>query len=104
MAYVDFKSKAIDLVREAVAADNAGKYEDAFKAYMGSLEYFSAHLKYEKNPAQKQSITHKVRGHPGDAQRRLCEMFSTGYDPFSRAFCSSTSISRGLKSSKSVLS
>lgn len=60
MAYVDFKSKAIELVKEAVADDNAGKYEDAFKKYMGSLEYFSAHLKYEKNPAQKQSITAKV--------------------------------------------
>ena len=57
---MDFKGKAIEIVKEAVAEDNAGNYETAFTLYMNSLEYFKTHLKYEKNPAAKKAITQKV--------------------------------------------
>ncbi len=61
MAFVDFKAKAIEIVKEAVTEDNAGNYESALRLYKSSLEYFSTHLKYEKNPSAKKAITAKVR-------------------------------------------
>jgi hypothetical protein len=60
MAFVDFKAKAIELVKEAVAEDNAQNYEAALRLYKASLEHFSLHLKYEKNPTAKKTITAKV--------------------------------------------
>ena len=51
--YSDFKSKAIEFVKLAVAADEAGEYEKALQNYKSALEYFSTHLKYEKNPRSK---------------------------------------------------
>jgi hypothetical protein len=58
---VDFKGKAIEIVKEAVSEDNAGNYENALRLYKAALEYFSTHLKYDKNPASKKAITAKVR-------------------------------------------
>ena len=57
----DFKTKAIELVKEAVAEDNAQNFEKALQLYLSALDYFSAHLKYDKNPASKAKITEKVR-------------------------------------------
>ena len=57
----DFKSKAIELVKEAVAEDNAHNFEKALQLYLSALDYFSALLKYEKNPVSKAMITEKVR-------------------------------------------
>jgi vacuolar protein-sorting-associated protein 4 len=65
MAFVDFKAKAIEIVKEAVAEDNAGNYESALRLYKSSLEYFSTHLKYEKNPSAKKAITAKASRHAG---------------------------------------
>ena len=61
MAFVDFKAKAIELVKQAVEQDNAQNYEEALRLYKASLEHFSLHLKYEKNPSAKKTITAKVR-------------------------------------------
>lgn len=52
---------AIEYVKEAVAEDKAENYERALELYMHALEYFSTHLKYEKNPRSKEAITNKVR-------------------------------------------
>jgi vacuolar protein-sorting-associated protein 4 len=65
--YANFKDKAIDFVKEAVAADEAGEYDKAFKSYMTALEYFKTHLKYEKNPRSKEAITLKVSTWPAPA-------------------------------------
>jgi hypothetical protein len=48
-------------VKEAVVEDNAGNYPKAFDLYKIALDYFSTHLKYEKNPRAKEAITAKVR-------------------------------------------
>ena len=50
-----------EYVKEAVQEDNAGNYQKAFDLYKIALEYFSTHLKYEKNPRAKEAITAKVR-------------------------------------------
>lgn len=36
----NYLKKAIELVQEAIAADNAQNYEDAFNKYMKALEWF----------------------------------------------------------------
>lgn len=41
--------------------DNLGNVEKALELYTKCLEYFSTHLKYEKNPKVKDAITAKVR-------------------------------------------
>lgn len=45
-----FIPKAIDTVKDAIAADTAQEYEIALGLYKKSLEYFMTGLKYESNP------------------------------------------------------
>lgn len=45
-----FIPKAIDMVKDAIAADNNQDYEVALGLYKKSLEYFMTGLKYEPNP------------------------------------------------------
>ncbi|KDD74938.1 AAA+ ATPase [Helicosporidium sp. ATCC 50920] len=59
--YSNFKDTAIELVKQATEEDNAGNYAKAFQLYMNALDYFTTHLKYEKNPSAKKAITTKVR-------------------------------------------
>lgn len=49
-----------DYIKQAVEADNAGDLQKAFDLYKIALEYFSTHLKYEKNPRARDAITAKV--------------------------------------------
>ncbi len=51
----------IEYVKEAVQEDQAGNYQKAFDLYKIALEYFSTHLKYEKNPRSKAAISEKAR-------------------------------------------
>lgn len=57
--YSNFKEQGIEFAKQAVQEDNAGNYAKAFSLYMNALEYFKTHLKYEKNPKLKESITLK---------------------------------------------
>ena len=57
--YTSFKEQAIEYVKQAVQEDNAGNYAKAFPLYMNALEYFKAHLNYEKNPKIQEAIQHK---------------------------------------------
>ena len=57
--YSNFKEHAIEFVKQAVQEDDARNYSKAFPLYMNALEYFKAHLKYEKNPKIKEAITQK---------------------------------------------
>lgn len=47
-------------MKEAVQEDQAGNYQKAFELYKIALDYFSTHLKYEKNPRSKVAIQEKV--------------------------------------------
>lgn len=49
-----------EYVKEAVQEDNNNNYDKAYELYKIALEYFSTHLKYEKNPRSKAAITEKV--------------------------------------------
>ena len=51
----------LEYVKQAVDEDNAGNYAKALELYKVALEYFSTHLKYEKNPKAKDAITAKFK-------------------------------------------
>lgn len=57
--YCNFKEHAAEYVKQAVREDDAGNYKKAFTLYMNALEYLRAHLKYEKHPKIKETITQK---------------------------------------------
>ncbi len=52
---------AAEYVKEAVQEDQNNNYDKAFELYKIALEYFSTHLKYEKNPRSRAAISEKVR-------------------------------------------
>jgi len=57
-----------------VQEDNAGNYQKAFDLYKIALEYFSTHLKYEKNPRAKEAITAKARRPPWVGRRPAAQV------------------------------
>ena len=46
----------MEIVKQAITADQDGDYERALQLYKRSLEYFMTGLKYEQNPAAKTTI------------------------------------------------
>jgi vacuolar protein-sorting-associated protein 4 len=56
----NFLQTAIQIVTQATEADQAQKYDEAFRLYQLSLQYFQTALKYEKNERIKQTIRGKL--------------------------------------------
>lgn len=56
----NFLQTAIQIVTQATEADQAQKFDDAFRLYQLSLQYFQTALKYEKNERIKQTIKAKL--------------------------------------------
>ena len=56
MSNVDFLGKAIEIVKKATEQDSLQNYDEAYKLYQNSLEYFLTAIKYEKNEKLKESI------------------------------------------------
>jgi len=59
----NFIQQGVQLVSEAIKADNDGNYSEALNLYKRSLEYFMTGLKYEQNPAARDTIMRKVTGY-----------------------------------------
>ncbi|KAJ0848592.1 putative vesicle-fusing ATPase [Helianthus annuus] len=59
VTYRSFKEQAIEYIKQAVQEDNARNYAKAFPLYMNALEYFKAHMKYERNPKIIEAIMTK---------------------------------------------
>lgn len=55
-----FIPKAVEIVKQAVIADNNDEYEQALSLYKKALEYFMTGLKYEKNDKSKEAIREKM--------------------------------------------
>ena len=55
----EFLDKGVDLVKKAIEADSAGRYDEAYKLYYNGLDYLMLALKYEKNPRSKETIRAK---------------------------------------------
>lgn len=78
MSNTDFLGRAIEQVRKAIEADNAGQYDKAYQMYYASLELFMLALKWEKNPKSKEMIraktgeymdrAEKLKAHLADAE------------------------------------
>lgn len=45
MSTVDFLQKALDLIKEAITADNGGKYKEAYDLYFKGLDYYMLAIK-----------------------------------------------------------
>mmetsp|Transcript_20409 Transcript_20409/g.60850 ORF Transcript_20409/g.60850 Transcript_20409/m.60850 type:complete len:455 (-) Transcript_20409:64-1428(-) len=58
-----FIQQGIAVVSEAIAADKAEDYERALQLYKRSLEVFMTGVKYEKNPAARDTILKRVEGY-----------------------------------------
>ncbi|KAK9897778.1 AAA-domain-containing protein [Cystobasidium minutum MCA 4210] len=56
----DFLDKATNIVKEAISNDREENWQEAFKLYKNSLDYFNLALKYEKNPKMKSLIQGKM--------------------------------------------
>ena len=59
---LQFVPKGIELVQQAIAADNDKDYEKAYGLYKQSLDHFLLALKYEKNKAAKENFFTDPRG------------------------------------------
>lgn len=59
----NFIPQGVDIVKQAIEADNAGELEKALPLYQRALDYFVTGLKYEQNPAAKKMVQEKVFGY-----------------------------------------
>ena len=59
----NFIKQAVEIVTEAIAADNAEDYERALGLYKRSLEVFMTGVKYEKNQAARDLVLQRVEGY-----------------------------------------
>ncbi|KAJ2012471.1 Vacuolar protein sorting-associated protein 4, partial [Coemansia sp. S85] len=52
--------KAKDIVNRAIAEDNAGNYEEAYKLYQNAIEWYLTGIKYEKIDSRKLTIRKRL--------------------------------------------
>jgi len=64
----DLRDKGIEIANQAVAADNAGQYDDAINKYCKAAEYLLTALKYEKNPVTLKTIREKCHEYTARAE------------------------------------
>jgi vacuolar protein-sorting-associated protein 4 len=62
------KDQAVALVRRAVQEDDAGDYPAALQHYVHALDYFAAHLRYERNPKVRDAIAARLPGYVSRAE------------------------------------
>lgn len=60
MANSNFLDKAVGIVKDAVEQDTKQNYQEAYKLYQNSLDFFMLAIKYEKNDRMKQMLRNKV--------------------------------------------
>lgn len=59
MANSNFLDKAVAIVKDAIEQDTKQNYQEAYKLYQNSLDFFLLALKYEKNDKLKELIRNK---------------------------------------------
>eukprot|EP00906_Rhabdomonas_costata_P035373 RCo049693 len=60
MSYVDFITPAVDLAKSGTTHDEKKEYDEAYKDYLKSIEYFLMAIKHEKVPRKKDMLRQKV--------------------------------------------
>ncbi|CAM0946751.1 unnamed protein product [Alopecurus aequalis] len=66
--YGVMKDQAVALVQRAVQEDDAGDYAAALQHYVHALDYFAAHLRYERNPRVRDAIAARLPGYVARAE------------------------------------
>lgn len=61
--------KAINIVTQAITADNGGDHKTAYDLYTRALEHFMLALKYETNPSAREVILKKLQGYMTRAEQ-----------------------------------
>ncbi|KAF8320026.1 AAA-domain-containing protein [Clavulina sp. PMI_390] len=69
MSQSNFLDKAVAIVQKAIDEDHNGNYQEAYRQYQNSLEYFVMALKYEKNEKLKTIIRNKTEEYLGRAEK-----------------------------------
>lgn len=92
----NFIPQAIELVGQAVQADNAEEYEKALGLYRDALGRFTMGLKYETNPSKKKLIMERVDGYMKRAEELKAKLDQDDKDKKSTA-TSSDSASKSDK-------
>lgn len=64
----NFTQQGVEIVSQAIDADNKQDYETALQLYKRALDNFLTALKYETNPSVKKSIEEKVKGYMARAE------------------------------------
>lgn len=62
-------NKAIEIVKQAIEADENKEWEKAFSLYMKAFEWFELALKYEKNERTKQRVGEYLRNYLDRAEK-----------------------------------
>lgn len=62
-------AKAINIVTQAITADNSGDHKTAYDLYTRALEHFMLALKYETNPSARDVILKKLQGYMTRAEQ-----------------------------------
>lgn len=55
----DFKTKGVQILKEAIEDDTAGRYSDTLRKYTVALEFFFSYIKYEKDKRSKELMQEK---------------------------------------------
>lgn len=56
----DYFNTASETARQAVAADEAGQWEEAARLYVRAVEWFQMYIRYSKNPRAKDRLKEKL--------------------------------------------
>ena len=84
MANSNFLDKAIGIVKDAIEQDTKQNYQEAYKLYQNSLDFFLLALKYEKNDKLKELIRNKFNEYL-DRAEMLKEHLSSSKDDKGKA-------------------
>ncbi|KAN0063146.1 Vacuolar protein sorting-associated protein 4 [Thecaphora frezii] len=95
MANSDFLNKAIEIVQKAIDEDVKQNYQEAYKLYQNSLDYFMMAMKYEKNDKLKELIRKKFTEYL-DRAEKLKEHLSKSNEDRSRRAVGANGADRGV--------
>ncbi|PIA13000.1 vacuolar protein sorting factor [Coemansia reversa NRRL 1564] len=60
MSGTNFLKNAIEIIKNAIAEDTAGNYEEAYNQYKNGIEWFMTAIKYEKNEKHRENLRRKL--------------------------------------------
>ena len=95
MANSDFLNKAIEIVQKAIDEDVKQNYQEAYKLYQNSLDYFMMAMKYEKNNKLKYLIRKKFTEYL-DRAEKLKEHLAKSSEDRNRAAVGANGAEKGV--------